>query len=90
MDKLIQVNSRTITSPPKMSLLLEVEPTPAVIIKQMITLVGPCYEHGLQKSEQNIQLAETNEHSISQQECRHFICFAKAAHILHAHRLQSS
>ena len=39
MDKLIPVNSRAITSPPEMSLLLEVEYTPSVIINQGLSLL---------------------------------------------------
>ena len=39
MDKLIEVNSRAITSPPRMSLPLEVERMPAVIIKPRLILV---------------------------------------------------
>ena len=39
MDKLILVNLRAITSPPKMSPLLEVECTPAVIIYPRLVLV---------------------------------------------------
>ena len=39
MDKLIQVNSRAITSPPKMRVLFEVERTPAVTIKSRLILV---------------------------------------------------
>ena len=38
MDKLIPVNSREITSPPKMSLLLEVERTPAILINMLIVM----------------------------------------------------
>ena len=39
MDKLIPINSRLIMSPPKLSLLLEVVHTPAVIIKIRLILV---------------------------------------------------
>ena len=39
MDKLIPVNSRAIMSPTEMSLLLEVECTPSVIIKPKFILV---------------------------------------------------
>ena len=59
MNKLIPVHSRVITSPPKMSLLIEVEYTPAVTIKPKSPL-----------SEQNVQLAETNAHSIFQLDCQ--------------------
>ena len=39
MEKLIPVNSRAITSPPEMGPLLDVECTPAVIIKPRFILV---------------------------------------------------
>ena len=39
LDKLISVNSRAITTPPKMSLLLEVELMPVVTIKPRLILV---------------------------------------------------
>ena len=39
MDKRIPVNSRPITSPPKMSLMLEVEHMPGVISKSRLVIV---------------------------------------------------
>ena len=39
MEKIIPVNSRVITTPPTMSLLLEVECTPAIIIKPRLMLI---------------------------------------------------
>ena len=42
MDEPIPVNPRAITSPPKMSLLLEVERMPLVIIKPSLDIVTYC------------------------------------------------
>ena len=45
MDEPIRVNPRAITSPPKMSLLLEVERMPLVIIKPSLDIVTFCATH---------------------------------------------
>ena len=50
MNKLIPVNSREITRPPNMSLLLEVDLKPTVIIKSQLILVSRKYDFSLNKS----------------------------------------
>ena len=50
MDKLLPVNARAITGPPKMSLLLEAKSMPALIIKPRLILVAHTDDLGWNKT----------------------------------------
>ena len=50
VDKLFPVNPRAITSPPKMSLLLEAKSMPALIIKPRLILVAHTDDLGWNKT----------------------------------------
>ena len=51
-DKLLPINPRAITGPPKMSLLLEAKSMPELIIKPRFY---PCFAHGLPWLVHNVQ-----------------------------------
>ena len=54
-DKLLEVSSRAITGPPKMSLLLEAESMPALIIKPRLILVTHTDDLGWNKTSNHQQ-----------------------------------
>ena len=84
-NKLFPINPRAVTGPPKMSLLLEVESTPALIIEPRLILVTYTDDLGGYITS-NQQLKDAR--SKPPQDCQKTKCYARADPTLH-HRLCS-
>ena len=80
-DKLFPVELRAITSPPNLSLLLEIISTPALIIKPWLTLVT--------HTGHNVQPGEMDASFQPQQDCQPTKCYARADYVLN-HKLYSN
>ena len=80
-DKLFPINPRTITGPPKMSLMLRPKIMPALIIKPRF--IYPCFAHGWPWLVHNVQPAGKDVRSKHQQDYQRAKCYSKTVPVLH-------